>query len=224
MRKITIVCLFLLGMISTASAELGVRVGIGAEIGEYDLSGSETTATKTNTSETNDGNVYVPLGSIFIEKQLSFMPSFLERLSVGYSFVPHDVKSATVGGEHNNRTGSQDVTVNNKAKVELENINTLYATLDIFSWLYIKAGQMDMDVKTKERLGTGSEYPDFSTEGSILGLGIHKTMDNGVFLRFELEETEIDGAKITSTVDANNSVKLDDFDGTVYRISVGKSF
>ena len=224
MRKITIVCLFLLGMISTASAELGVRVGIGAEIGEYDLSGSETTATKTNTSETNDGNVYVPLGSIFIEKQLSFMPSFLERLSVGYSFVPHDVKSATVGGEHNNRTGSQDVTVNNKAKVELENINTLYATLDIFSWLYIKAGQMDMDVKTKERLGTGSEYPDFSTEGSILGIGIHKTMDSGIFLRFEAEESDIDGATITSTVDANNSVKLDDFDGTVYRISVGKSF
>ena len=224
MRKITIVCLFLLGMISTASAELGVRVGIGAEIGEYDLSGSETTATETQKSETNDGNVYVPLGSVFIEKQLTFMPSFLERLSVGYSFVPHDVKSATVGGEHNNRTGSQDVTVNNKAKVELENINTLYATLDIFSWLYIKAGQMDMDVKTKERLGTGSEYPDFSTEGSILGLGIHKTMDNGVFLRFELEETEIDGANITSTVDANNSVKLDDFDGTVYRISIGKSF
>tara|TARA_B100000780_G_scaffold256504_1_gene205728 strand:+ start:840 stop:1514 length:675 start_codon:yes stop_codon:yes gene_type:complete len=224
MRKITIVCLFLLGMISTASAELGVRVGIGAEIGEYDLSGSETTATETQKSETNDGNVYVPLGSVFIEKQLTFMPSFLERLSVGYSFVPHDVKSATVGGSHNNRTGSQDVTVDNKASVELENINTLYATLDIFSWLYIKAGQMDMDVKTKERLGTGSEYPDFSTEGSILGLGIHKTMDNGVFLRFELEETEIDGANITSTVDANNSVKLDDFDGTVYRISVGKSF
>lgn len=224
MRKITIVCLFLLGMISTASAELGVRVGIGAEIGEYDLSGSETTATKTNTSETNDGNVYVPLGSIFIEKQLSFMPSFLERLSVGYSFVPHDVKSATVGGEHNNRTGSQDVTVNNKAKVELENINTLYATLDIFSWLYIKAGQMDMDVKTKERLGTGSEYPDFSTEGSILGIGIHKTMDSGIFLRFEAEESDIDGATITSTVDANNSVKLNDFDGTVYRISIGKSF
>ena len=47
MRKITIVCLFLLGMISTASAELGVRIGIGAEIGEYDLSGSETTATET---------------------------------------------------------------------------------------------------------------------------------------------------------------------------------
>tara|TARA_B100000768_G_C11210296_1_gene345702 strand:- start:69 stop:743 length:675 start_codon:yes stop_codon:yes gene_type:complete len=224
MRKITIVCLFLLGMISTASAELGVRIGIGAEIGEYDLSGSETTATETQKSEANDGNVYVPLGSVFIEKQLSFMPSFLERLSVGYSFVPHDVKSATVGGDHNNRTASQDVTVSNKAKVEIEDIHSLYATLDITNWLYIKAGSMDMDVKTKERLGTGSEYPDFSTEGSFLGLGLHKTMDNGVFVRFEFEETEIDGAKVTSTVDANNSVTLDDFDGTIYRISIGKSF
>ena len=224
MRKITIVCLFLLGMISTASAELGVRIGIGAEIGEYDLSGSETTATETQKSEANDGNVYVPLGSVFIEKQLSFMPSFLERLSVGYSFVPHDVKSATVGGDHNNRTGSQDVTVSNKASVEIEDIHSLYATLDLTNWLYIKAGQMSMDVKTKERLGTGSAYPDFATDGSILGLGLHKTMDNGVFMRFELEETEVDGAKVTSTVDANNSVTLDNFDGTVYRISIGKSF
>ena len=225
MRKLTILAIFLLGMISSASADLGVRIGVGAEVGNYTLSGTETTPTKTNTSESNDGDVYVPLGSIFIEKQLSFMPSFLERLSVGYSFVPHDLKSASIGNGRTDRLdSSKDNLVDQSIQVEISNINTMYATFDIFSWLYVKAGTMDLDVKTLENLGTGSSYGDFTSSGDILGLGAHKTLDNGIFLRFEAEDSSYSGKTLVSTTNANNTVVVNDFDGTTYRVSIGKSF
>ena len=100
----------------------------------------------------------------------------------------------------------------------------MYATFDIFSWLYVKAGTMDLDVKTLENLGTGSSYGDFTSSGDILGLGAHKTLDNGIFLRFEAEDSSYSGKTLVSTTNANNTVVVNDFDGTTYRVSIGKSF
>ena len=225
MRKLTIIALFLMGTISTASAELGLRVGAGLEIGTFDVTGKEVTPTGTTKTKTGDSEAFVGMGTFFVEKQLGFLPGFLERLSIGYSYVPHDIKSGTQDRATTDRVSDdKDDNVTQKVQADLQDISTLYVTANITDWLFVKAGTTDMDIVTNEKLPTGSQYGNASIDGTILGIGLHHTTDNGLFMRLEMQETSFGGITLTSTTNSDNKITLDDMDGTTYRVSVGKAF
>ena len=69
MKKITIAILMLLGTFSTASAELGVNVGISGSTGVFTAKGNETMGTADVAGSNYDRAISVyGYGSVFIEK------------------------------------------------------------------------------------------------------------------------------------------------------------
>ena len=238
MKKILISILLLLGTFSIASAEVGVKIGVSANIGTYEYSGKELTtntagtATETNVAKTEEA--LAGMGSIFIEKTLGFLPGPFGRLSIGYDHVPHELKSGSESRTDQDLQakivstttlrGEQRATITNSVQVSLDNINTLYVLANITDWLYVKAGAQELDVNTGESLDTGSAYGNTSIDGTIFGLGLHFQTASGMFTRFELNETSLDGATLTSTTNSENKVTLDGIDGTSARVSIGKSF
>ena len=223
MRKLTIAIIMLFSTISLASAEMGVNIGISADVGTFSTSGSENE--NGEVSKKKDAESLVGYGSIFIEKTLNFLPGPFGRLSVGYSHVPHDLKSGTADREDKDmKDDNSTPIVKQKIQADFSNFNTVYATLRITDWLYVKAGSIDVDVTTNEKLGTGSSYGNTSLDGSTIGAGIHIAKDNGLFFRFEVNDQSFDGVKLTSTTNSANSVTITDLDGTTAKMAIGKSF
>ena len=228
MRKLTIAIIMLMSSISLASAELGVKIGVSADLGTFSTQGSENEGGEV--SKKKDAESLVGFGSFFFEKDLAFLPGPLGRLSVGYSYVPHDIKSGTADRKDTDLSpdragnGTQDVAIDQIVQVDFSNFNTLYATLNITDWLYVKMGTMEIDLTTNEKLGTGSAYGNTSLDGSTIGAGVHVEKDNGLFFRFEVNEQSFDGVTLTSTTNSANKVTVTDLDGTTAKISIGKAF
>ena len=226
MKKITLAIFMALFSFSIASADLGVRVGTSGLIGLYETSGKEVENGETNTAKAEEA--MGAMGSVFIEKQLSFLPGPLKRVSIGYDRVLHKIETGV-----SNRTdtdSSRSVgfaltrSVKNSLSASLDNISTVYALLNITDWLYVKTGTMEMDLTTTESLETGSAYGNTSLDGSVVGFGLNFVTDGGIFTRIEWNDTTIDGAVFTSSTNADNKVTLNEITGTQAKISIGKSF
>ena len=226
MKKIilftTILCLFLV----PARAELGINVGVSAQVGSAEASGSENengTVTKSKTEEMLFGTC-----SFFIEKTLGFLPGPLSRLAIGYDHVPHEIGTATATNTRLNASNGGAIanrnTLENNVSADFDDFNTFYITADITDFLYIKAGLVSVDAITTERLGTGSDYGNASLDGEVYGFGLKKSTDNGLFFRAEANWMDIDGATLTSTTNSDNKVTLDGIDTVSGRVSIGKSF
>ena len=241
MKKILISVLFLLGTISMVSAEIGLKIGVSGSLGLYEATGTEkdtdsntgmASAVETNGNLAADDNLEAigAMGSYFIEKTLKFLPGPLGRLSIGYDYVPHEIKTGTTSRSDSGTAGDlkgigtnrEDII--NKASATIDNISTVYATITITDWLYLKAGHMEADVTTTESLQTGSTYGNLGIDGVMYGIGIQQQMDNGIFFRFEANHTDLDGGKLTSQTNTDNVIELNDITGDSAKFSIGKSF
>ena len=74
---------------------------------------------------------------------------------------------------------------------------------------------------TNESLGTGGSYGNTDLDGTMLGLGYRKTMDNGMFVGFEGNYLDFDGASLTS---GDMTVNLKNLNGVTGKVSLGRSF
>ena len=224
MKKLLIATLASIGFFSVVSADIGVKLGFSAMMGEYSATGFEIEDTDETSAKAKEKSL-IPMGSIFIEKSLGFLPGPLGRLSIGYDKVMHELHTGVRDtGRVSNTTLIIGTVVNQKVSAEFSNIDTVYATFNFTDWLYVRAGSMSMDVKTTESLGTGSTYGDTNLDGTVIGFGVEKSSDNGMFWRAEYSDTDIDGVKLISTKNATTSVTLDGIDGTAYKLSIGKAF
>jgi len=225
MKKLTLAFLLLLASFSMVSAEIGLKLGLSAQLGEFETSGFETEGAEVSATRNESG--FVGLGSYFIEQNLGFLPGPLARINLGYSHVPHDLKTGTSSVQRADlkdkaKLGISDVS-NNAISAELSNYDTTYVSVNIFDWLYVKAGTVTMDVKTTEDLETGSAYPNTSLSGDVVGVGIHHQSENGFFGRVEWLDTDIGGTTLTAD-NADNKVTLKNLSGSTVQLSFGKAF
>jgi hypothetical protein len=220
MKKLAIVILMFFGLTSIASAELGLKVGVSGQMGVFTADAFETEASEV--SPKGEAAGVVGYGSIFIEKSL---PGALNRLSVGVDYVPTSLSSDTTEDSKSDLSGSSArATVTNKVQVDFEDLTTFYVSFNLTDNLYIKGGATSVDVITNENLGTGSAYGNTSLDGSMYGVGYDRTTDSGMFFRVEGNVMEFDGATLTSTTNADNSVKMSELNGASGKISIGKAF
>lgn len=232
MKKLLITISFILGFISSVSADIGVNIGLSGNLsvfhGEATEREDETLMAVAGTNvDTNkeDGTLVAGYTSIFVEKTLGFLPGPLGRLSIGYDMVQGTVDSNVSEQERLDKTTTeQGIASAQKVKVEFADLNTLYATLRLTENLYLKAGTMEVDVNTKETLATGSTYGNTSLTGDMYGIGYNKTFGPGIFFRLEGTMMDFGGKTLTSQTNAENSVILNTLDGASARLSVGKSF
>jgi hypothetical protein len=232
MRKLVIGIFMIFSFTSMASAELGVNIGISGNLAVFAADASETTKENkmavagTNVqTEKNDETAVAGYTSIFIEKTLGFLPGPLSRLSVGFDHVPSGLSSDTTENARVDLDagGIKSASKLNKVQVEFNDLNTLYLTAQVTDNLYVKLGKVSVDLQTNESLATGSKYADTSLDGSMYGIGYNREL-GPLFLRLEGTMMDLGGASLTSSTNAENSVKMNNLEGASAKFSIGKSF
>ena len=203
--------LFLLS--TTATAEVGVNVGVSGSMGLFGATAKEV-AMETHTETEIAALAY---GSIFIEKTLG------DFFTLGIEYVPTPFESETTETAKNDMEPDAQTrtTVVNKLQVDFEDLSTLYIALNVTEDAYVRVGAASVDVITNEVLGTGSSYGNVSLDGTVVGIGYNKDLSNGVFMRGEANYITFDGTSLTS---GDNTVTLNSLDGVTAKISIGKSF
>ena len=213
MKKITIAILMLLGTFSTASAELGVNVGISGATGVLTANGRERMGTTDRESFERVVGA-MGYGSVFIEKTLG------QYITVGIDYLPDSLESETADQVKDCEAARCTQTI----KVAFEDMTTYYAAINVTENFYVKAGMVEVDVISKEALDTGGTYGNTSLDGTLLGAGYNKNLMSGIFLRAEGSYTDFDNIKLNSTAGETRHVNVKDIAGLADKISIGKSF
>ena len=232
-KKIAIATIMTFGIFTMVSADIGVKLGVSAQIGSMEASGSETNSTTglTETSETKEA--LFGTAGFFIEKDLAFLPGRAgeigSRISFGYDNIAHNLDLGTADNARLASLGAAGAVVPatvHKLDAEITDFQTIYAMLNLTDWLYVKVGEVTVDVTTKF---TGSSTSSYTTghelDGTMYGIGIAKSIDNGLFFRLEYNDYDIDGKTVTNSgTDSVFSATLKDVSGSTGRISIGKAF
>ena len=221
MKKIILSLVSAMFLISTASADIGLNIGISGTSALFVATGNESQTdtdglegtTKQEDTEMGAGTY----ASIFVEKEFGIF-------AIGYTHTP-DVLSTETAETHKNdqRTeGSETSTAStNTVQVDFNEMNEVYAKIMVTENMFVKAGAMSVDVVTNENLETGSTYGNTSLDGTSIGVGYHKEFDNTMFLRVEGAYMAFDGVTLSS---ADNTLKLKNLDGVTGTVSIGKAF
>ena len=223
MKKIILSLVSVMFLISTASADLGVNIGITGSTALFVASGNEVQTdadglqgTQTD-SETEIGAFST--GSFFIEKEIG-------RFAIGYDHTPDMFSTDTTETlQSDQRTAnSAAVTVSvNTIQVDFNEMNQIYLKAMLTDNLYIRAGAMEIEVVTNENLTTGSVYGNTTLDGTSIGFGYHKEIENmGLFYRIDGQYQTFDAVSLSGGAD--NTINLKNLDGVVGSISIGKSF
>ena len=230
MKKIILAILMTFGIFTMVSADIGVKLGVSAQIGSMETSAKESNSdgvTATQTSQTEEA--LFGTAGFFIEKDLAFLPGPFARLSIGFDNIVHDLDLGTASNARLESLGAGGAAVaatTHSLNAKVTGFETLYATINITDWLYVKAGSVTVDVDTKFTGSTTSSYPtSHSLDGTVMGFGVEKSSDNGMFFRLEYNDYSIDGKSVANTgTDSKFTAVLNDVDGSTGRISIGKAF
>jgi hypothetical protein len=165
-------------------------------------------------------------------------------LRVGVSYVPYALESETTDNTRNDncsrdysdgKTGNNTCTPTKQTvQIDVEDLITMYVAyhhevdLGFVDSVFVKGGVIEADVMTKEKLASGSQYGNTTLEGSFIGLGVEKNMDNGLFVRVEGNVTAYQDIQLknqlTGTDENRNTIDITGMDGATATLSIGKSF
>jgi hypothetical protein len=230
MKKV--IGILIIAALSSFNANAEVSVGITGNAGLLDATGKETFNSGTTTRKEELGIAYV---SGFAELHLP-LEKLKGQFRVGGSFVPYALESETTENARaaivSNASGSgvedggitRQASQSNKVSVDIEDLTSYYISYH-YNMFFIKAGLMEAKLVTNDSLATGSVYGDADLDGKFFGIGFDKELNDGVFVRGELAQTDFDDIKLTSTGSDNvNVIDITGLSGANLSISVGKTF
>ena len=180
MKKLLLSVVFSVFYVTSASADLGVNVGVSGNAGIFAASASEVTTDAGGSNQNGSEHGSAGWASIFIEKSIG------DRLIVGVDYVPMALETDTTEtAKSDKRTASSETVTNstNKIQIDFEDLTTVYVGAMLTENFYVKAGLMHVEVITNESLGTGSTYGNVELDGSMFGMGYHASNDNGTFFQ-----------------------------------------
>ena len=219
MKKLILTVFFSVLYLTSASADMGVNVGVSGQAGVFTASGKETNPTTSADVATGSEHGEAAWASVFAEVSIG------DRFMLGIDYVPESLETESVESVRKQTGVASAVTrTENKVQVDFEDYTTYYAAVMITDNLYAKVGAATVEVITNENLGTGSKYGNTDLDGTMFGVGYHKVMDNGIFFRAEGSYVSFDSATVKSTGNADRSITLNKLDGVSGKLSLGKSF
>ena len=219
MKKLITILFFTLYM-GASHAEF--NFGVSGALTQIDASGSEIEGGETNTKSVS--NVVV-IPSLFAEFGVT------DRITIGVDYIPmtadvsdktytrNDVETSVTGTATTSSTSRSQ-----KASAELSDHMTVYADVMINDEVFVKFGGVQVELETKDSLGTGSKYGDETVNGYLIGVGTKKDVDFfGKFIKLEVIYTDYDDISITSSVartgvTTNNKITAD-LDTTQFKVS-----
>ena len=199
---------------TTSSNAIGLEgLGIGFSVGTagYYAVGEEVTDNvETGTDNTKQSGAFQnDVGSVFVEYTAG-------PVTFGVDYHLEDITTPQ-------NTNIQGATTNT-VKATFENHTTAYIALPVWGGLYVKAGGIFVDIKTKENLGTGGAYGDTDTTGITAGFGYQHEVQDGFSVRFEALAARYEDVDATNSNNTTTSVKIWDMMGASGRVSLLKTF
>ena len=131
MKKIVIAILVTFGLSTIVSAEIGLKAGVSAQVGDMSTSGKEVSSAGTTVTSQTEKALFATAG-FFIEKDLAFLPGPFGRLSIGYDNIVHDLD---LGTQRNPRqanlqaAGALATATDHTLEAKVSGFETLYAQL-----------------------------------------------------------------------------------------------
>ena len=227
MKKITIAILMVFASYSISSAmELGINVGVTGNVGVFHGEGKDVRTGPNETDIAKDDTTGVAgYTSFFIEKTL-WNSGLLSRVAVGYDKMNGVLSSETAQNERADITTEGQIAgqniVMNSVQVDFENMETIYVSVDLWNGVYAKMGEVSLDMKTNESLGTGATYDNVALDAKMFGLGFEKDIPYwGMFMRFEGKYMDFENETATS---GDNTIDIVGLTGASGALSIGKSF
>lgn len=226
MNKLRNLLVTVIAITSLTSASFAGNFGIGVSGSLAMVKASGTESDRDGTADTSiraaevDNNVFA--GEIFAE----YTTDYFNGMTIGASWVPGtaDVSSSVLNRTDSGSTDSTDDNIDRTAQAEVENITTYYAELPLMDALYLKAGFVQMDVNTLEKLKSGVAYNNNSVDGTMLGLGVKADIGSNMYYKVEGTMTNMEQATFTD----NNTVKGNqvkaDLDVNKLTIALGYKF
>ena len=166
-------------------------MGASGTMGLFAASGKEVTSDNTRKGTEHGAASYA---TVFIEGQIN------DRFAIGVEYVPEALATDEVETVKRDKTTSATAAVvENKVKLEFEDMTTAYVNIGLTENTYVRAGLITMDVNTKEDLGTGSSYGNTSMDGQVFGFGFNNTFGEGFFMRAEANYMTFDSVSLKSS-------------------------
>ena len=204
----------------TKSSAIEFSLGLSGNTSAYGGFGKET-----NGSDVTEeyGAFMDAKPSVFFEGNVSDVVSVGLEYTLGDITTPQNT-NIKIDTPHGAAT-SAAAAATNTAQVTFENLSTLYANFKApWGGLYGKVGLSYADIITQENLGTGGSYGNTDTFGFMLGVGVQKDGDNGMFFRVEVNATQYDDVSARNTTDSTKIVEVTDMMSGSASIRIGRTF
>lgn len=224
MKKL--ITVLFLSLFAFSSSQSEISVGVTGNLGVLDAQGKETFNGGTTTKSEE---ATIAFASAFAEFHLN------ENFRLGASLVPYALESETTEsvrsegergnglafGTNTNFTPKSGFT--QKVQVDIEDLMQAYLSFHRDGF-FLKGGFIEADLITNEVLGSGSSYGNSTLEGTFVGAGIERDLNNGMFIRAEAQFSDYDDVTINSTGGEGASITVSDMSGITGAISIGKTF
>ena len=203
----------------SASAYAEFNIGLQANMMGFYGVGEEKPSNNAGNKDRKEAGAFTDeVFSVFAEYDAG-------PVSIGIGYIPETIASPeNTNVQHTSDSDSTNLT--NTAKVDINDIMTIYALVDIpLGGAYAKLGYREATVETKESLGTGGSYNDVDVEGMSFALGYNfDTGADGFSIRIEAEAAEYDDVEATNNADTSTKIKVTDLMSASASISLVKSF
>ncbi len=205
--------------LSTAAFSQGLNIGVQLNMMGFYGVGEEKPSNNAGNKDRKEAGAFTDeVFSVFAEYDAG-------PVSIGIGYIPETIASPeNTNVQHTSDSDSTNLT--NTAKVDINDIMTIYALVDIpLGGAYAKLGYREATVETKESLGTGGSYNDVDVEGMSFALGYNfDTGADGFSVRLEAEAAQYDDVEATNNADTSTKIKVTDLMSASASISLVKSF
>jgi len=205
--------------LSTAAFSQGLNIGVQLNMMGFYGVGEEKPSNNAGNKDRKEAGAFTDeVFSVFAEYDAG-------PVSIGIGYIPETIASPeNTNVQHTSDSNSTNLT--NTAKVDINDIMTIYALVDIpLGGAYAKLGYREATVETKESLGTGGSYNDVDVEGMSFALGYNfDTGADGFSVRLEAEAAQYDDVEATNNADTSTKIKVTDLMSASASISLVKSF
>ena len=226
MKKIILLFSTLFLMLSPAVVNAtGFAIGVSVSNNTLDTAGKEDVDSDGTTDATKNVSDTFAVGSIFAE-YTNMGDKF--GITLGVDYIPFDAdidKRKITQSEIGDKDDSAS-TGTNSVEGSVKDHMTIYIQpgymINSNTMLYGTLGFASATINGKSISITHTDInKDKDLDGTKIGVGIKKMLDNGMFIKADYSETDYDAVSFTTS---NDTKATADLDNTAFALSLGKQF
>ena len=227
MKKYLLILSTFFGLIVAPTISSAFTVGITLSDNSLDTAGKEDVDSNGTIDDTKNVTDDFKVGSIFIENT-AVAANGRFGVTLGLDLIPFDADIDKRSVSQSSVKGASDgaaTSGTNSVEGTVEKHMTLYVQPGVMvggSMVYVTGGIVRADINGRS---TSLSHTDINEtkdlDGTKIGVGIKRELDNGFVVKLDYAETSYDTVTFTTS---NNTKAIADLDNTAIALSIGRSF